>query len=93
MNWHLKIKYPILKRRYSMSRFYCPRCEMSFEQTDKNKIAECPICKNKRNDGLNQINLEKFQCIICGCVFSNSLNTNPVCPDAYNHLGGNNGNN
>ena len=76
-----------------MSRFYCSLCKMDFEQADKNKIAECPICKNKRNDGLNQISPENFQCTICGCVFSNFLNINPVCPNAYNHLGDSNENN
>lgn len=69
--------------------FFCPWCNLTFSQTDKNSIAECPICKRKRNDGLNQIGPNQFQCVICGCIFFNVLKLGPACPNACKYLGGN----
>jgi len=75
-----------------MGKFYCSWCEIIFGDANKDGLAECPICKKTRDDNLNQINPEKFQCVICGCSFSNSPKTIPVCPNAYNHPGGKNEN-
>ena len=70
-----------------MNKFYCSRCKIYFGDANKDEFAICPICKKTRDDRLNQISPEKFQCAICGCSFSNPLKTIPVCPNAHNHLG------
>lgn len=72
--------------------FFCPWCNLTFAQTNKNGVAECPICKQKRNDGLNQIGINSFQCIICGCKFLNLLKTDPICPNSCEYKGGKNEN-
>ncbi|MEA2113356.1 MAG: hypothetical protein U9P63_01705 [Patescibacteria group bacterium] len=65
-----------------MNKFYCPWCDIKFGSTDKDKLAKCPICRRARDDNLNQISPEKFQCVICGCSFSNSSKGIPICPNA-----------
>ncbi len=59
--------------------FFCPWCNIIFAQTDKNGIAECPICKQKRNDGLNQVGINSFQCIICGSLNIHSIPSPQGC--------------
>lgn len=73
-----------------MAKFYCPWCEIYFGDTNGGKVAKCPICKRARDDDLNQISPEKFQCIICGCSFSNISKRTLVCPDKSSHTGGKN---
>jgi hypothetical protein len=70
--------------------FYCPWCKINFSRTDKDGVAECPICKNKRDDGLNQINPNRFQCVVCGCRFENVFKNGPACPNGCKHTGGRN---
>ncbi len=69
-----------------MAKFYCPWCKINFGQADRTKKAICPICKKGRSDGLNQINANNLQCIICGCIFSIFLKTNGTCPNACDNL-------
>jgi len=71
-----------------MGKFYCPWCDIRFGSVN-DKIAKCQICGRTRNDNLNQISSEKFQCVICGCSFSNSSKEIPTCPNACNSGGKN----
>lgn len=68
--------------------FFCFWCNMNFSQTDENGVAICPTCGRKRNDGLNQIGLNQFQCIACKCVFLNALKLGPACPNGCKYPGG-----
>ena len=75
-----------------MNKFYCPWCKINFGDVKKDGLAECPICQKTRDDNLNQIGPEQFQCVICGCSFSNSSKEIPTCPNACNQSGGKNEN-
>lgn len=68
--------------------FFCPWCNLNFSQTDENGVAICPICGRKRDDGLNQIGPDQFQCIVCGCKFLNVWVTGPACPNVCEYSGG-----
>jgi len=62
--------------------YWCPKCKKTFFKTDKNGVAICPGCNGKRNDGLNQVSKDNFQCVICKCVFFGSVfKTGPTCPN------------
>lgn len=66
----------------AIDKFYCPKCEIWFridgkKLNDNGGVVVCRICGNKRNDGLNQIDENYFQCVSCKCVFLNILQTCP----------------
>lgn len=63
------------------SMFCCPQCRMTFSGIDDDGAAKCPVCKTKRNDGLNQIGPNHFQCISCGCRLGNVSKEESVCPN------------
>jgi hypothetical protein len=63
-------------------KFWCPWCKLKFSKTDENGAAICLQCGKKRDDGLNQIAEDYFQCIACGCKFLGSIfSAGPSCPN------------
>ena len=63
-------------------KYWCPSCAVIFNKTDENGVAVCDKCGKKRDDGLNQLSEDYFQCIECKCEFLGSLfKTGPACPN------------
>jgi len=65
------------------TKYYCHWCRIKFSTIDSNGVAVCPICKKKREDGLNQIEENKYKCIKCGCRFTHVKQIKPdlKCPN------------
>jgi len=61
--------------------YFCGWCKTRSSTIDKDGVAECPVCKRKRDDGLNQIDNDHFECMKCKGVFFVQSSSNPVCPN------------
>lgn len=69
--------------------FWCPKCKITFSSVDKNGVAVCPICNYQRNDGLNLLDDNRFQCTQCRAKFPNlSKIKRPACINGCKYNGG-----
>ena len=65
----------------SSKKLYCPWCKIYFSDTGEAGPVPCPVCKKKRDDGLNQTSEYQFQCVDCRCEFSHMGDSSPQCPN------------
>ena len=59
--------------------YFCGWCNLYFGYAKDGEI-KCPTCGKSRKDNLNQVDKQMYECIKCGCVFSD-ISEKPTCPN------------
>ena len=60
-------------------KYFCVSCNIYFGYSGDGP-AKCSMCGKAREDNLNQVEKNQYECIECNCIFSD-FSKKPTCPN------------